>query len=200
MKRLFLLLFLSSTIIADVTSSDYLGDWKIIDIKDEFGDPTGKKELNINVEGKYDSRFVNDSTFYVSFFWNGEEDSWPRFYLNSRVANIKLRYSEYRGSIEEDVHNILGCKYKDSSGEVRRIHLYDDYPPRQTGKDDGNFYLRKSVKGFWVKPDESLKMIKQSIRKGDEIKFSCKDTSSDYSFRINFEYFENALLKVGKKA
>ncbi len=77
--------------------------------------------------------------------------------------------------------------------------MYDDYPPRQTGKDDGNFYLRKSVNGFWVKPDEGLKMIKQSIRKGDEIKFSCKN-SRDYSFRINFEYFENALLKLGKKA
>jgi len=199
MKRLFLLLFLSSTIIADFTSSDYLGDWKIIDIKDEFGDPTGKKELNINVEGQYSSRVLDNSKLYVSFFWNGEEDSWPRFYLNSGLSSIKLGYYQNRGRIK-DIGNELACKYKDSSGEVRRIHLYDDYPPRQTGKDDGNFYLRKSVKGFWVKPDESLKMIKQSIRKGDEIKFSCKDTVSDYSFRINFEYFENALLKVGKKA
>jgi hypothetical protein len=200
MKKLFLLLLISTTIIADATSSDFLGDWKIIDIKDEFGDPTGKKELNINVEGKYDSRFLNDATFYVSFFWNGEENSWPRFYLNSGVANIKLRYYQHRGLRKEfDVGNILDCKYKDSSGEVRRIHLYDDYPPKETGKDDGNFYLRKSVNGFWAKPDESLKMIKQSIRKGDEIKFSCKNSSDYYSFRINFEYFENALLKLRKK-
>ncbi|MDA7778174.1 hypothetical protein N8965_00270 [Gammaproteobacteria bacterium] len=199
MKKLFLLLFISTTIIADVTSSDYLGDWKIIDIKDEFGDPTGKKELNINVEGKYDSRFLNDATFYVSFFWNGEEDSWPRFYLNSGVANIKLRYYENRGRIK-DIGNALECKYKDSSGEVRKTNLYDDDYPHQTGgKDDGNFYLRKSVNGFWAPENKSPKMIKQLIRKGDEIKFICKN-SRDYSFKINFKYFENALLKLGKKA
>ena len=162
------------------TELNNLGDWKIVSLKDDFGDFTGEKVLNLRGTGTYGDTF---SRLTVTFAWGYEEGEWSILYLYENGYPVKGIYDSFTDK------NNLWCNTKDSEGNTRWMKFYQYknssmFDPRHRTIMDEN-------------QKESFNILNSLVEKGDRVKFACSRPwgglrDKDYIFVLDFKYSNNA--------
>ncbi len=161
------------------TELNNLGDWKIVSLKDDFGDFTGEKVLNLRGTGTYNEFWE----LAVIFAWGYEKDRWSVLYLYENGYPVKGIYSF------TDKNN-LRCGIKDSEGNTRWLKFYQ-YQNSPVFDPTHRSIMDENQK-------ESLNILNSLVEKGDRVKFACsRQTGSvyldyDYRFVLDFKYSNTA--------
>ena len=158
------------------TELNNLGDWKIVSLKDDFGDFTGEKVLNLKGTGTYDGFWE----LAVTFAWDYEKDRRSVLYLYEGYNPVKGIFDSYTDK------NNLRCKIKDSEGNIRMLKFYQYKNSRMFDPTHGSI-MDENQK-------ESFNILISLVEKGDRVKFACSKQTGfayldyDYRFVLDFKY------------
>ena len=168
------------------TEFNSLGNWIIVNYRDDFGELTGEKGLNLRSKGYFSNSATSFASLSVNFVWNQNERYLPVFYLfeYDRLA--------VRGTYRDRNDNTMECKFKDSKGETRRMNLYQRQGSTQLYASDNESFTRDYL-------NENTKTFKNLVMEGDKVQFVCeRDYSNVYKFTIDFKYAKNAKRKLNE--
>lgn len=168
------------------TELNSLGNWIIVNYRDDFGELTGEKGLNLRAKGSFSNSATSNSSLSVNFVWN-QNDLWlPVFYL--------FEYDMYRvrGTYRDRLDNTMECRFRDSKGDTRRMDLYQRQGSDQLYARDNEINARDYI-------NENTKIFKNLVREGDKVMFVCeRDFSNVYKFTLDFKYAKNAKRKLNE--
>tara|TARA_B100000575_G_C22935503_1_gene541847 strand:+ start:143 stop:814 length:672 start_codon:yes stop_codon:yes gene_type:complete len=181
----------NTTTSSEKSYEDNLGDWKIGNFVDEFGDKTKSKFLlNNATSASFSNTATEKSKLKVKLYLDASTDGekpytipWFRLYEYARSNPVKGYYSKG--------HQYF-CRIK-GAGEIFEISLY---------LNDGDDFMRLNKSG---NPGLSPANVQGGnklidiIKDGGVAKFSCFDydrTSTTYRFDFDFSFYKNALSKL----
>lgn len=167
------------------TELNSLGNWIIVNYKDDFGELTGKKGLNLKGEGSFSNSATSYSPLSVAFAWNQSDSEFPTFVL------YEYDKVPVMGIYSDRLENTMNCRFRDSKGNTRRMDLYQRQRSNRFFAIDYEFSATEKIK-------ENTKIFKNLVREGDKIMFVCKKSLSEYKFTLDFKYAKNARRKANK--
>ena len=165
----------------------HLGDWKIGNYVDEWGDYTDARFIRLNAYGEklLQDYLGRDSLRVEMILPNGELD---RLYFRFYPYNI--RSSTFNASKYDT--NFLKCRFKiGNESNIFLIYLYQE--PRMH-----NFYIGAERLDDTKTKDANAQKFRNLIQNEDILKFLCRkegDSYDSYRFDLDFKYFSNAQRK-----
>ncbi|MDR0374101.1 MAG: hypothetical protein LBH85_00030 [Treponema sp.] len=96
--------------------------WKVVDLVDEFDDPTGSKCLVALVSGKFSNSFASNSKLDVYIFVDGVDECYFLFYeYGISNANARWFYSDFFSFTVKDGEGVKSSFYREVSGYGTRF-------------------------------------------------------------------------------
>ena len=167
------------------TELNNLGNWRVVNYRDDVGELTGEKGLNLEGKGSFSNSATPNSSLKVDFAWNQSDAELPTFYL------LEYDTLPVMGIYSDKLDNTLECRFRDSKGNTRRLDLYQRQRSIQFFAIDFEFSATEKMK-------ENTKIFKNLVREGDKIMFICEKSLTEYKFTLDFKYAENARRKVNE--
>ena len=147
-----------------------LGDWKIGDYVDDFGDPTGEHYVYQNIIGSFSNSATSNSSLKV----------FVKVYRFQDRIHVDFKYDEYCNGTIDDTY----CyKQKFVCHNLRKV--FEDY-----GIDS---YIEKGLERNEANAIKDIDMLLLE----DTFEATCIEDKTKYYFTINTKYLENALIKAG---
>ena len=168
------------------TELNSLGNWIIVNYRDDFGELTGEKGLNFRAKGSFSNSATSNSLLSIDFAWNQTDLQNPTFYLNEYGRN------PVRGKYRDRLENTMECLFRDSKGDTRTMDLYQRYGSDQLYATESTYKARDFN-------SENTKIFKDLVREGDKLMFVCERYFADvYMFTLDFKYAKNAKRKLNE--
>ena len=168
------------------TELNSLGNWIIVKYRDDFGELTGEKGLNLRAKGSFSNSVTSNSSLSVNFVWNQIDRYLPVFYLFEYDRN------RVRGTYRDVYDNKMACRFRDSKGDTRRMDLYQSQGSDQLYARDNAVNARDYI-------NENTKIFKNLVIEGDKVMFVCeRGFSNVYKFTLDFKYAKNAKRKLNE--
>lgn len=168
------------------TELNNLGNWRVVNYRDDFGELTGRRGLNLSAEGSFSNSATSNSLLRIDFAWNQTNLENPTFYLYEYGRN------PVRGRYRDRLDNTMECLFRDSKGDTRIMDLY-----QRQGSDQ--LYATESTYKARDFNSENTKIFKNLVREGDKLMFVCERYFADvYKFTLDFKYAENAKRKANE--
>ncbi len=158
-----------------------VGLWKYNFYVDDFGDRTNDGYVMLRTMGKFSNTATSGSPLKIEMYLNEGLTDNPWFRLYEYAGNNPIR-----GIYSNSAYNTLRCKVRDKYDTEINFSLN-----QFQGQD--SFSLSKGRNGVEIKS-----ILRRSILGNLELKVYCyvqQTPSSTYFFKLDFQYFENALRK-----
>lgn len=152
-----------------------LGIWEVCDVKNDFDEPTGKKYLSADVHG----RFTNSATIGSSLNVSIRIDN---------VDKLSLYFDEYNDGTYDGDDDISSIKVVNKKARKVYETLWLDQASFDRLYEKGENKTKSYTKLVNILADEGIYEIEVFT-----------EYKTLYTFTINSQYLENAMLKAGMK-